>query len=100
MKRMVFWILSILLLLYLLLCGLLYLVQEKFIFFPEKLPKDFTFRLAQPFEEISIETRDHLQLHALLFKTAQPKGVVFYLHGNAGSLNSWGEVAGIYTDLG
>lgn len=32
-------------------------------------------------------------------KIENPKGIVFYLHGNAGALNTWGEVAKTYTGL-
>jgi len=32
-------------------------------------------------------------INALHFKAADPKGVVLYFHGNAGSLNNWGYVA-------
>lgn len=81
------------------LCGLLYLMQEQFIFFPEKLGKDYQFRFDQPFEEVNIRMEDNVLLHAVLFKADSSKGVIFYLHGNAGSLRSWGEVAGTYTDL-
>lgn len=28
------------------------------------------------------------------------KGTIFYLHGNGGALDTWGEVAACYTDLG
>ncbi len=80
-------------------CALLFFLQEKLIFFPEKLPKNFQFRFYQQYEEISIKTHDNVLLNSILFKADNSKGVIFYLHGNAGSLNSWGEVAGIYTNL-
>jgi alpha-beta hydrolase superfamily lysophospholipase len=91
--------LKILLLLFVAICVLLYFMQEKLIFFPEKLSKDFKFRFNQEFEEVNIATDDNIVLNALLFKCEQPKGVIYYLHGNAGSLNSWGDVAEIYTRL-
>lgn len=85
--------------LYLLVCILLYFFQEKMIFFPQTLAKDFTFQHYRNFEERYVEMEDGKMLHSLLFKTENPKGVVFYLHGNAGSLESWGSVAETFTDL-
>ncbi|HEX4586219.1 MAG TPA: alpha/beta fold hydrolase [Burkholderiaceae bacterium] len=67
--------------------ALVYLRQEAMIFFPEKLPPDYP--LARPdVEQVWIRV-DGAKLSALHLKLAQPKGVVFFLHGNAGSLGSW-----------
>jgi uncharacterized protein len=85
---------------YLLVCFLLYIFQERLIFFPEKLTKDFRFSFSQKFEEISIETGEDKLLHGLLFTSPHPKGLIFYLHGNAGALNSWGDAAKRYTTFG
>ncbi|RDV14585.1 alpha/beta fold hydrolase [Pontibacter diazotrophicus] len=79
--------------------GLLSFQQERMIFFPQKLTADHAFRFNQEFEEIYIPTKDGVKLHGLLFKAAEPKGLVFYLHGNAGSVDSWGLIAQTYTDL-
>jgi pimeloyl-ACP methyl ester carboxylesterase len=79
--------------------GLLSFQQERLIFFPEKLPDAYVFRFDQDFEEVWVPAKDGTQLHGLLFRTKEPKGLVFYLHGNAGSVASWGWVAKTYTDL-
>ncbi len=84
---------SILLILYLLICTLLYFFQEKMIFYPQTLAEDFEFQNFRNFEERYIEMQDGKKLHSLLFKAEDPKGIVFYLHGNAGSLEGWGSVA-------
>ncbi len=78
---------------------LLFFFQEKLIFFPEKLDKNFKFNFPSKFDEINIKTGDNKLLNGLLFKADNPKGLIFYLHGNAGSLNSWGEVAKTYVNL-
>ena len=44
-------------------------------------------------------TNEGTLLNSLLFKSDSIKGLVFYLHGNAGSLNNWADVAKRYTDL-
>jgi alpha-beta hydrolase superfamily lysophospholipase len=99
MKRTVFKIFAGLFLMYLLICGLIFMFQEKLIFFPQKLKKDYQFKFAQNFEEVNIKIHDDIVLNGLLFKADSSKGVIFYLHGNAGSLSSWGNVAQTYTDL-
>ena len=86
--------------LYITICILLFFLQEKLIFFPEKLEKDYRFNFDQNFEEIVIKTNDNKLLHGILFKADSSKGLVFYLHGNAGALDSWGDLAKTYTNLG
>ncbi|MEO8147071.1 MAG: alpha/beta fold hydrolase [Bacteroidia bacterium] len=99
MKKILLRVLKALLIIYIFVCGLLYFIQEKLIFFPKKLNKDFQFEFYQNFEELNIRTRDNVLLNGLLFKSDSSKGLIFYLHGNAGSLKSWGDVASTYTTL-
>ena len=99
MKMVLINSLTTVLAIYVLVCILLYFFQEKLIFFPEKLGKEYLFQFDQTFEEKNIKTNDGVLLHGLLFKADSSKGVILYLHGNGGSLSSWGDVAKTYTDL-
>ncbi len=99
MKRGVLKTFKIIVVLYIIICGLLYLFQENLIFFPQKLDKNYQFSFNQMFEEIYVVTDDGISLNGLLFKADSSKGLIFYLHGNAGSISSWGNVAETYTDL-
>ena len=85
---------------YLVICIMAYLMQEMLIFHPEKLPKDFEFNFAADFEELFLEMEDGVQLHALHFKALNAKGIVLYVHGNAGSLQDWGGLSDLYVQLG
>lgn len=78
--------------LYTVVCAILYLNQERLMFFPEVLPADFRYSFRQPFEEVNWQV-DGAVINALHFKVDQPKGAVLFLHGNAGSLRGWGTVA-------
>ncbi len=91
--------LKIVLLLYIIVCIALYFFQEKLIFFPEKLDTNYKFCLDGTYKEVYITTSDGKKIHALHFTADSSKGVVFYLHGNAGSLARWGDVASYYTKL-
>lgn len=80
--------------------------QESLLFFPETLQKDYRFAFSEPFEELEIPV-EGATLNALRFKarhrggnSQSARGVVLYLHGNAGSLRSWGGVAGDFTSRG
>lgn len=99
MKKVAIGLITVLLALYILVCGLLFFFQENLIFFPERLPKSYPFNFDQNFEEINVKSNDGVLLNGLLFKADTAKGLVFYLHGNAGSLSSWGDAAKTYTGL-
>lgn len=85
---------------YAFICIALYFFQEKLIFFPEKLNKVYEFSFQQKLEEINIKADDSTIINGVLFKAdTTAKGLIFYLHGNAGSIRTWGTVAKTYTDL-
>lgn len=69
------------------------------IFHPKKLDKTYQFNFENSFKEINIKTNDGIILNGLLFKADNSKGLIFYLHGNGGSLNYYGSLAKTYTDL-
>ena len=100
MKTFLISILVIALALYVVGCGFLYFKQEALLFYPEKLPANYQFRFPGEYREYPIAAPDGTQLSGLLFKTKVPKGLVFFLHGNGGSLAGWGDVAATYTRLG
>ena len=85
--------------LYVLVCILLYFFQEKMIFAPEKLCALHSFHFNTDFQEMNIQTSDSESLNGLLFKADSSKGLIFYLHGNGGCVDSWGEISKVYTDL-
>ena len=83
-------ILGISLAIYLLICLGAYLIQDYFLFHPEKLPGNFEFSYDTPFREVFIHVKDGSIINGLLFKTENPKGVVFYFKGNTRSVKGWG----------
>lgn len=86
--------------LYLIIIGILYFNQESLFFHANKLDKNHQFTFLEKHQEVFIKTLDNINLHGLLFKTEKPKGLVFYLHGNAGTVDTWGKIASNYTNLG
>jgi alpha-beta hydrolase superfamily lysophospholipase len=85
----------------LLLFGLIFILsacskQEKMLFYPDTLPSDYKFTFDNNFQEYFIKVDDKTSLDGLLFQADSSKGLIFYLHGNAGSIDSWGQIAGVY----
>lgn len=81
-----------------LILAFVYFFQERLIFLPEKLPKDFHFQYEnQDVEEYTIEVKKGVIINGLHFKTENPKGVVFYLKGNSRSIKGWGKFAVDFT---
>ena len=70
--------------------------QEKLLFYPEKLSSNYRFSFDNKFRELSIQVDKKTHLNGLLFKTNHSKGLIFYLHGNAGSIDSWGSINDLY----
>jgi len=100
MKKKVLWFLGILVVLHLIFFATFYFVQESFIFPPTKLSKEYIYSFDQNYEEINIQSSDGKSMNSLLFRSDSTKGLVFFLHGNAGALDSWGGLASNYTDTG
>jgi len=76
----------------------LYFFQERFIFHPEKLPKDFVFQYEnQQVDEYNMELKPGVVINGLHFKVDKPKGVVFYLKGNSKNIKGWGKFAVDFT---
>ena len=67
------WIFLICLLLYLGLTYSVYLFQKKFIFFPDVLDANYTFKFDQDYEEIWIKRTNRYELNGLHFKIPNPK---------------------------
>ncbi len=100
MKKIFLWAFGIIATIYIAVCVALYVKQEKLIFHADKLSADYKFDFGQPFKEMSITAKDGAKLNGLLFKADTTKGLIFYLHGNAGMLDTWGKIANVYTGLG
>lgn len=71
-------------------------LQEKLIFFPDKYPINHVYTFTPTFKEYSFKVDNKVNLNGVLFEADSSKGLVFYLHGNGGSVDSWGQIADVY----
>jgi len=65
-----------------------YVSQEALIFAPTTLAPDHHFVFDAAFEEVTIPV-DGAEINALHFRQPNPRGLIFFLHGNGGNLESW-----------
>lgn len=80
---------------------IIYFAQERFLFKPEKLPKDFQFKYPNlNFQEYNLEKEPGVNINAIHFHIDDPKGVVVYLKGNSKSIKGWGKFAIDFTRMG
>ncbi len=100
MKRVGLFLVKAIGIVYVVICACLYFFQERLIFKPQKLAQSHTFNFTETFEEKFIKTEDGTTLHGVFFKAKNSKGLLFYLHGNFGSVANYGDAAKIYTDMG
>ncbi|MEQ9402195.1 MAG: alpha/beta fold hydrolase [Cyclobacteriaceae bacterium] len=89
-----------LIVLYFLVGAGVYFFQEKLIFLPEQLPRNFDYQFSTPFEEHFIEMNDGAEINLLHFKSDSAHGLILYFHGNAGSLERWGNVVEPFVEMG
>ena len=66
----------------------LYVSQESIIFAGTTLSRDHQFAFDVPFEEITIPVSG-AEISVLHFQQPNPRGLIFFLHGNGGNLDSW-----------
>lgn len=88
MKKYLIRILLTLTGLYIVLLVFLYFFQEKLLFRPEELPKQAVSFPVKVTEEV-VAGADGTKLHGLLVHRPQSRGLIFYLHGNAGNAYTW-----------
>lgn len=86
---------------YSILCTALYFIQENLIFHPQKITAQSHYRFSEAHEELNFTMPDQTRLNGVLLKTSDScKGLIFYLHGNSGSADGWGEHGAKLTQYG
>ncbi len=78
---------------YVLLILVVYLVQDKFIFKPEKLQQGFIYKYDVPFRELFFDIEEGVRINGLHFFREKPEGLILYFHGNTRSIKGWAKYA-------
>ncbi|MCP2038069.1 alpha/beta hydrolase [Chryseobacterium sp. HSC-36S06] len=100
MNSDLYFVLTIIAVIILVIGLLIYFFQHKFFFQPEKLPPDFKFAYEHlKAEEKTVEPEPGAKINYLHFQVDHPKGAVIYLKGNTKSIKGWGKFAIDFTRL-
>lgn len=100
-RKIILRILIVVFSLYAGLCLVLYFNQESLLFHPKAIAADKQLSFRIDAEERIIKTADGERLNGVLFRSPEPNGkLIFFLHGNAGNIESQEGVAEFYTRLG
>lgn len=78
---------------YALIIIIIYLIQERLIFKPEKLKQDFLYKYDAPFKELFIDVEPGVRINGIHFYVKDPLGLILYFHGNTRSIKGWARYA-------
>lgn len=88
----------ILVFIYMLGWGLLYILQDRLLFDPVKVPKDEDYGFASRHTEVNIPINESTNLNIIQFLTDSPsRGVVLYFHGNGQNVKRYARHAELFT---
>lgn len=76
----------------------IYFRQDEMIFQGTRLPADYQFQVEVPYEELAVPV-DGASLSAIRITQQNPRGLIFFLHGNGGNLESWTSGADYYQSV-
>jgi uncharacterized protein len=89
------------LIIYILLIIVAYFNQESLLFHPSKTKKNHSYETFLPSNEIEFYMPDSTRINGLIYQQKEKsKGLIFYLHGNAGSIENWKNIAESYFHFG
>ncbi|WP_439694754.1 alpha/beta hydrolase [Mucilaginibacter sp. AW1-7] len=98
--KVTLWLIGIFTGIYLVICCFFYFSQDDLIFQGTRYPAGYRYDFRSAYKEYNIKTADGTTLNGVLFLSQKPKGLVFFLHGNGGTIDSWHTVAGNYNNVG
>ncbi|NCO84337.1 MAG: alpha/beta hydrolase [Nitrospirae bacterium CG_4_10_14_3_um_filter_44_29] len=85
---------------YLLLIGFVYLRQGSMVYYPTKEIEGTPADIGLKYEEITLKTKDSVNLSAWYVPAKDERGVVLFCHGNAGNISHRLDSIRIFHDLG
>lgn len=88
---------------YALLALALYFMQERMVFLPDLPGRELDAtpdRIGLDYDDVSLQTEDSVALHGWYVRAEQRRGIVLFLHGNAGNISHRLDSVAIFNTLG
>lgn len=82
------------------LCLLLYLFQDRLVFFPGPAPAVDPSAHGMEYRELALTSSDGVRIHGWLLPAPEPRGALLFAHGNAGSIEHRLFPARVFRDMG
>ena len=99
-KKALLIFVQVLVVAYLTILVFFYFTQDGILFKPSKLDKDYKVEYDFSFEERFFEVEEGIELHAVHAKADSTIGLVFFCHGNQGSVQTDPNKYKVFLDLG
>jgi len=99
-KRMVFLVISSLVLVYVLLIAYVYVKQGSMLFFPLKEIETTPLAIGFDYQEVTLRTKDGVDISAWYIPAEDTRGFVLFCHGNAGNISHRLDSIRIFHNLG
>jgi alpha-beta hydrolase superfamily lysophospholipase len=101
-RKIIYRWLKIIILIYSSIGIILYYLQERFLFHPEKLSNAYVYHFKVPFEEVNIPMNEKDTVNMIKFFPADSlrRGVVVYFHGNRQNIERYAKFASNFTKHG
>lgn len=100
MPRVLIWFVGIPLVAYVALCALVWVFQDRLVWYPGPPPRATPAEFGVDYEDLRLTARDGARVHAWHVRAADPRGVVVVSHGNAGSIENRLELARAFRGMG
>lgn len=102
-RKKIFRWLKVIIIVYCIIGIALYYLQEKFLFHPVALDKNYSYQFNMPFKEITLDLDANTQYNMVVFlpkNDSVVKGAVLYFHGNKENINRYAKFANNFTKNG
>lgn len=96
----VLWIVIIVIVVYILFAGFLFITQSRYVYYPERVITANPGHIGLTFENVSIQTEDNLTLSGWYIPKDDSRGVLLFCHGNAGNIGHRLESIRLFHQLG